>query len=112
MMKVYKTNYDSFINSLFKGLTQSFLGPWRSRSLGLISVLIGYYLASTISSYYLQEFRHRALVVGLLCLLLEIAIRYRKNLIRISQFPLLLVVDNFRIGITYAIVLEAFKLGS
>ena len=111
-MKVYKTNYDSFMKSLFKGFNNSLIGPWRSRSLGLMSVLIGFYLASTISAYYLEEFRQRVLVVGLLCFLLEIAIRYRRNLIRLNQFPLLLIVDNFRIGITYAIVLEAFKLGS
>ena len=111
-MKVYKTNYDSFIKSLFKGLNNSLVGPWRSRSVGLLSVLIGYYLASTITAYYLEEFGQRVLVVGLLCFLLEIAIRYRRNLIRLNQFPLLLIVDNFRIGITYAIVLEAFKLGS
>ena len=111
-MKVYKTNYDSFIKSLFKGLSNSIIGPWRSRSVGLLSVLIGYYVASTITAYYLEELRQRVLVVGLLCVLLEIAIRYRRNLIRLNQFPLLLIVDNFRIGITYAIVLEAFKLGS
>ena len=69
-------------------------------------------MASTISAYYLEEFRQRVLVVALLCFLLEIAIRYRGNLITVSQFPLLLIIDNFRIGITYAIVLEAFKLGS
>ena len=35
---------------------------------------------------------------------------------QISSFPTkkkeLLIIDNFRIGITYAVVLEAFKLGS
>ena len=111
-MKVYKTNYDLFVKSLFKGVNNSLIGPWRRRSLGLMSVLIGFYLASTISAYYLEEFRQRVVVVVLLCLILEIAIRYRRNLIMVSQFPLLLIVDNFRIGITYAIVLEAFKLGS
>jgi len=111
-MKVYKTNYDSFVKSLFKGLNNSLTGPWRTRSLGLLSGLIGYYLASTITAYYLTEFRQRVLVVGLLCLLLEISIRYRRNLIRLNQYPLLLIIDNLRIGITYAIVLEAFKLGS
>jgi len=111
-MKVYKTNYDSFVKSLFKAINNSLNGPWRTRSLGLLSVLIGYYLASTITAYYLVEFRQRVLVVGLLCLLLEIAIRCRRNLIRLNQYPLLLIIDNLRIGITYSIVLEAFKLGS
>ena len=90
-MKVYKTNYDLFVKSLFKGFSNALIGPWRSRSLGLISVLIGFYLASTISAYYLEEFRQRVLVVGLLCFLLEIAIRYRRNLIKVTQFPLLLM---------------------
>ena len=111
-MKVYKTNYDSFLKSTFSGFSQTFIGPWRKRSLGLISVLLGYVLTSTIAPYYLEEYRQRIIVVAILCILLEIAIRYRKNLIKAKLFPLLLIVDNFRIGITYAIILEAFKLGS
>ena len=54
-MKVYKTNYDSFVKSFFKGLNNSLIGPWSSRSVGLLSVLIGFYLASTITAYYLEE---------------------------------------------------------
>ena len=111
-MKVYKTNYDLFTKSLFAGFKQAFIGPWRSRSLGLLSILIGFYLASTITAYYLQEYGQRIIVVSLLCIFLEMAIRYRKNLVKANKLSILLIVDNLRIGITYAIVLEAFKLGS
>ncbi len=111
-MKIYKTNFDYLIKSVFKGFSQSFIGPWRNRSLGLMSVLFGFYFASTISAYYLQEYNQRVVVVAFLCIFLEFSIRYRRNLLNTKQNIVLLLIDNLRIGITYAIVLEAFKLGS
>ncbi len=111
-MKLYNTNFEMLIKSIFSGFNQSFLGPWKTRSLGLISVLIGFYLASTVSAYYLQQFNQRVIVVAFLCLFLEFSVRYRRSLLGANKHTLLLTIDNFRIGITYAIVIEAFKLGS
>ncbi len=111
-MKVYKTNFDDFIKSIFTDFSKSFLGPWRSRSLGLLSILIGFYLASTIAAFYLQKYNQRIIVVVVLCIFLELGIRYRNDLMKRKKNSLLHVIDNLRIGITYAIVLEAFKLGS
>ncbi len=111
-MKLFRTNFESLLKSVISGFIQSFIGPWKTRSIGLLSVLIGFYAASTISAYYLQEFSQRVIVVAVLCILIEIAIRYRRSLLKAKKSILLLIIDNMRIGITYAIVLEAFKLGS
>ena len=65
-LKIYKTNFDYLIKSVFKGFTQSFIGPWSNRSLGLMSVLFGFYFASTITAYYLEEYHQRVVVVAFL----------------------------------------------
>ena len=110
-MRIQKTNYHSFIKEIFGSFSQSFLGPWRYRSIGILSLLIGYYLSSTISSYFLVENEHRVFVVLFLFVLIEIAVRSRSFLYN-KNLNALLVIDNLRIGALYAIILEAFKLGS
>ncbi len=111
-MKIQRTNYNSFIKRIFSSFTQSFIGSWRSRSIGILSLLIGYYLSSTISAYFLVEMEQRVYVVLILFLLLEIAVRSRKFFYSNAKFYALIIIDNLRIGTFYAIVLEAFKLGS
>ncbi|WP_036917747.1 DUF565 domain-containing protein [Prochlorococcus sp. MIT 0603] len=111
-MKTYKTNYDNFLKYLTDFLSQSFLGPWKLRSIGLISLLSGFYLSSILSPYYLKLFNQRIIVVLLFFLTVEIFIRIRKIFIASKSKYILLILDNLRIGITYSLVLEAFKLGS
>ena len=103
---------NSFIKNLFGSFSQSFIGPWRYRSIGILSILIGYYLCSTIFAFILVENEQRVIVVLLLFLLLEIAVRSRSILYNRNRLNLLLIIDSLRIGSFYAIVLEAFKLGS
>ena len=111
-MKIQRTNYNSLLKNIFSSSSQSFTGPWRSRSLSLLSLLVGYYLCSVISAYFLVENQQRVIVVLLLFILIEIAVRLRVFLDRNSKKNALLIIDNLRIGSFYAIVLEAFKLGS
>ena len=111
-MKVYKTNYESFVKSLFKGLNQSLIGPWKRRSLGLLSLLIGYYIGGNLTAYFLESTGQRPLVVFLMVLIIEILVRLRSNVTKYPWPLFWLVIDNLRIGSVYAVVLEAFKLGS
>ncbi len=111
-MKIHKTNYNSFIRNIFSSFSKTFVGPWKYRSIGLLSILLGYYLCSTISSYLLVENQHRVTVVIFLFIVLEVAVRIRIPLYKNSRVNTLLIIDNLRIGSLYAIVLEAFKLGS
>jgi len=111
-MRIQKTNYNSFLKNTFSAFSTSFIGPWRYRSIGILSLLVGYYLASTISAYFLVENTQRVIVAFLSFLLLEIAVRIRGILYKNKKVYTMLIIDNLRIGIFYAIVLEAFKLGS
>ena len=111
-MKIYRTNYNYFSRFFSSFISTIFTGSWRSKSLGILSLLFGYYLASTLTSYLLVVLEHRFSIVFLLLLFIEIAVRLRNRLIDFESKFVLTIIDNFRIGITYSIVLEAFKLGS
>jgi uncharacterized membrane protein YoaK (UPF0700 family) len=87
-------------------------GSWRRRSLVLLAVLIGFYAGENITALWLERVGQRPVVVALLVLLLEVVVRLRTHLVR-EQVPLhWTLIDNLRLGLTYAVVLEAFKLGS
>ena len=51
------------------------------------------------------------MVLGLL-LVIETLVRLRSRLVRAEPSLAWVIVDNLRIGATYSIVLEAFKLGT
>ena len=111
-MSLQKTKFQSFLNNTIGSLSKSFIGPWKLRSLGLLSLLIGFYLGSNLTVYYLQKTGQRPLVVFFMVIIIELLIRLRSN-VKNTTWPLLwLAIDNVRIGSIYSIVLEAFKLGS
>ena len=86
---------------------------WRSASLSLLGLLLGFYLAQNVSSLLLLHLpAGRPGVVVLIVLLFELLVRLRSR--AVSESPGLgwVIADNLRIGATYALVLEAFKLGS
>ncbi len=110
-MVKHRTGYSQLIDRISDEFASSFSGSWRKRSIGLLSLLFGYYLASNLFAYYLQRTGQRVLIVPLIIIVIELLVRLR----RIVKQPIKvywLSIDNIRIGVTYAIVLEAFKLGS
>ena len=87
-------------------------GSWRRRSLLVLALLLGFYAGENLTAFWLAESGQRPLVVLLLVLLLELMVRLRTRLAP-AQPPLgWLLLDNLRIGLVFAVVLEAFKLGS
>ena len=56
--------------------------------------------------------RDSPLVVLSVVLLLELVVRIRTRVVQGGPALGWLVLDNLRIGLVYAVVLEAFKLGS
>ncbi len=111
-MSFQKTRYGRFQNSVGSILIDSWQGTWRRRSLAMITLLIGYYLGSNATMYYLQKIGQRPIVVLLMVIVIELLIRSRNfgYVKRLSYIRL--SIDNLRIGAVYAVVLEAFKLGS
>ncbi len=107
-----KTNLDKLITFLTTTFSDSFIGPWKVKSIALLSILFGFYIGSNLTVYYLQKTGQRTVVVFLMVLLLEVIIRLR-NTVKTSKMPLKWVaIDNIRMGSIYAVILEAFKLRS
>ena len=96
-------------DSLLRQLRHS----WRAGSLSILSLLIGFYLAQNLAAMLLVRFRGgRPVLVLALVLLFELIVRLRTRLVS-GPAPLRgVMVDNLRIGATYALVFEAFKLGT
>ena len=111
-MSLQKTKFQKFQGQVADYFFQSWVGPWRKTSLSLISLLIGYFLGSTITSLFLDKFGQRPFLVVIFVLIIEILVRMRST-ISTGPWPIYWVaIDNFRIGAVYSLVLEAFKLGS
>ena len=111
-MNIQKTKLDNIQRKLWFFLTDSITGTWKKRSIGLLSLLIGYYLGSTLTSYYLIKIGERPIVGLIMVLLVEITVRFRSSSLHGKNSYLITILDNLRIGSVYSVVLEAFKLGS
>ena len=106
-----KTKF-SKINQQFNELLFGFLSSsWKSKSINIIFVLTGYFLFSNFVTKFISEGRQELIMVPILILIIELFIRIRPSA-NSSLFNLWSIVDKARIGATYAVVLEAFKLGS
>ena len=106
-----KTNFlriTSQLNNLFFGFLSD---SWRSKSIGLISVLTGYFLFANFITKFISEGKNELIMVPIIIVFIEIIIRIKPS--SNSRFyDLWSVVDKIRIGAIYAVILEAFKLGS
>ena len=106
-----KTNF-SKITYQFNNLLFGFLSDtWRSKSIDLMSVLTGYFLFANFLTKFISEGKNELIMVPIIIFFIEIIIRIKPS--SSSKFYYLwTVVDKLRIGAIYAVVLEAFKLGS
>ena len=89
-----------------------FKGPWFRISLVLLALLGGFFLGSNATEYIGESLALRSLSALPFLVLVELLIRLR---FRFAGSPMTLswqVIDNLRIGFVYALVLEAFKVGS
>tara|TARA_Y100001968_G_C19253069_1_gene665452 strand:+ start:20 stop:355 length:336 start_codon:yes stop_codon:yes gene_type:complete len=111
-MKYQKTRFGAVEERFYSFFIKNISGPWRIRSIAFISLLLGFYLGSNLTAYFLQEIGQRPLVVTGFVIFIEVLIRVRSQYKK-SELPfIMIVIDNFRIGMVYALILEAFKLGS
>ena len=98
---------DQFNNLLFGFLSSS----WKSKSINIISVLVGYFLFANFVTKFISEGKNELVMVPIIILIIEFIIRIRPSQ-NSSLFNLWSIFDKVRIGATYAVILEAFKLGS
>lgn len=112
-MTLYVTRFDRLQRRVGTHFSQGLVGPWRRRSVGLLSLLFGFIVGSNVTMYWYQKSgQDRPIAVLTMVLLLEVLVRLRSR-VRTDPWPLgWLALDNLRIGTVYAVVFEAFKLGS
>ena len=99
--------YDS-LNLVFLGFLKS---SWKDKSLNLLSILLGYFLFANFITKFISEGKNELLMIPVIIILFELIIRMKPP--RNSNIYLVwMLLDKIRIGSVYALILEAFKLGS
>lgn len=115
------TRLNNLINGVFAQLSQWFINPWRHLSLVIISLLLGVFLGSAIPTTAGQAANWDVVAAGVLLLFTEAVSRivYGSNRRRTPSTPgtsgrtlVAEVVNALKIGLTYSLFVEAFKIGS
>tara|TARA_B100000579_G_scaffold176863_1_gene144091 strand:+ start:148 stop:477 length:330 start_codon:yes stop_codon:yes gene_type:complete len=107
-----KTKLSKYVDSLNRIINPIFAESWSKRSIYLISLLFGFYFTNSILSYLLDKSFNTILLAIIILLIMELTIR-SSLLSNLSKLSIIInSINNFRIGSTYALILEAFKLGS
>ena len=107
-----KTKFRKFLDSISRVIKPIYSDSWSKRSILLLSILIGFYLTNSLISFLLDNSFNTIFLVIIILFVMELAIRSLlfSNYSKLSL--ILQAINNFRIGSTYALILEAFKLGS
>ncbi len=115
------TRLNNLVSSVSVRVREWFANPWRHLSLILISLLFGVFLGSAIPTTAGQAANWDVLAAGVLLLFTEAVSRivYGSNRRRTpssegsSRRSLLAeVINALKIGLTYSMFVEAFKIGS
>lgn len=115
------TRLNNLVNLVLTQLSQWLANPWRYFSVILISLLIGVFLGSAIPTTAGQAAEWDILAAGILLLFTEgvswFVYGRKRQLIQSNQsIPrrslLIQMVNALKIGLTYSMFVEAFKIGS
>ena len=107
-----KTKFRRFLDKVNKIINSIVTDTWSKRSALLISLLLGFYFTNSLLSFLLDKSINTILIAILILITMELLIRL-KLITNLSKISLIMItVNNFRIGSTYALILEAYKLGS
>ena len=104
-----KTKFREFIDSLIIIVNPIISDSWSKRSLLLLSLLFGFYFTNSFLSFLLDKSVNTIFLAIIILLIMELVIR--SYLIPKLTIPVM-IINNIRIGSTYALILEAYKLGS
>ena len=103
------TKFTKLIDSLVKTINPFLSDSWGKRSILILSLLFGFYFTNSLLSFLLDKPVNTIFLAIIIVLIMELSIRSSL----ISRFSIIIMsINNFRIGSTYALILEAFKLGS
>ena len=104
-----QTKFRKFLGFLLNNINPIISDSWSKRSILLLSLLFGFYFTNSILSFLLDKPVNTIFLAITIILIMELSIRSSL----LSKFSIIIMsINNFRIGSTYALILEAFKLGS
>ena len=106
-----KTRFTVFLDSLNLVFLSFIKSSWKEKALNLLSILFGYFLFANFITKFISEGKNELLMIPVIIILFEIIIRI-KPLSKSNIYLLWMLLDKIRIGAVYALILEAFKLGS
>ena len=112
MSSLQHTRLSRLQNRVGGSIAAALSGPWWSRSLQIISLLMGFLLGSSLTEYLKSAVGLRTISALTTLIACELLVALRR---RISKTPMAFhwrLLDNLRLGFVYAVVLEAFKVGS
>ena len=109
---VQATRFQHLLERIATALLHGVCGSWRRRSLSLIALLAGFFAGNNLTSYFLVTIGQRPVVVLVLVVGLELLVRLRSHQVRGEPSLAWVICDHLRLGLVYAVVAEAFKLGS
>ena len=105
------TRFTVFYNSLNLIILGFFKSSWKEKAFNLLSILFGYFSFANFITKFISEGKNELLMIPIIILLFEIIIRMKPSN-RSKVYLLWMLLDKIRIGAVYALILEAFKLGS
>lgn len=116
------TRLNNLVNVVLTQFRQWFSNPWRHLSLIVISLLLGVFLGSAIPTTAGQAANWDVIAAGILLLFTEAVSRIvygggnRQRIQSPDGVPrrslLAQMVNALKIGLTYSMFVEAFKIGS
>ncbi len=107
-----KTKFNKFINLLVRSINPIISDSWSKRCIYLLSLLFGFYFTNSLISFLLDRSINTILLAIMILFIMELSIR-SSLFSNFTKFSIIInTINNFRIGSTYALILEAFKLGS
>ena len=106
-----KTRFSVFSDSLNLLFLNFLKSSWRDKALNFLSILFGYFLFANFITKFISEGKNELLMIPVIIIIFEVIIRI-KPIREANTYILWMLLDKIRIGAVYALILEAFKLGS
>ena len=106
-----KTRFTVFYDSLNLFFLSFLKSSWKDKALNLLSILFGYFLFANFITKFISEGKNELIMIPVIIIIFEILIRI-KPLKKSNIYLIWIILDKIRIGAVYALILEAFKLGS
>lgn len=113
-----RTRLSTLVSTLGNQFDQWLVNPWRRLSIVVISLLFGYFFGVAIAAIAGQAAEQDVVVSAILVVIAEVISRVvygrQRNTSETSRtWPLFFeALNSIKIGATYALCVEAFKLGS